>query len=625
MIRRHARMLALAALLPVAATAEDAVWDTFNGTLAATKYSPVTSFTPQSVGKLKQAWSIHTGDLADGSGTLPETIWSATPIYANGLIYVGTPFYRILALNPATGEQVWSFDTQTELAPLTQPGLKNRGVAYWDSGETGTCGKRIFMGTMDAHLFAVDADTGTPCADFADGGSLNVNQWNTVNDVFPFSLLQPPTIHDDTLFLGWAGMDWAFSEAPPGNVLAIDARTGALKWEASFIPEEIRPKTGTANVWASMSVDTERDLLFVPVSSPSPNFWGGNRLDPIPMATSVTALDTNTGNVVWSYQLVRHDIWDYDTNAAPTLIDIEKDGQTIPALIQTTKQGMLYVLNRETGEPIFPVEERAVAASDAEGEKAAATQPFDTWLEPTNDADAMPPVFWLADLVSLGQCSRDRETYRYEGLYTPPSETGTLAYPSTAGGMQWGGGGYDPVNQKFYVNSSVAVQLYKLIPRAEYQDKGSGAEQGYYPQKDAPYGLLLENWLNWAGMPCWSPPYGYLSAYDLRTGKLDWREPFGRVQQWGFYMPPSWGSPTIGGPAVTAGGVIFIGASMDSRVRAIDAATGKELWSDLVQAPAVATPAVFTHEGRDYVVFVAGGNPILKPEVGDQVVAYTLP
>ncbi|MER0240111.1 PQQ-binding-like beta-propeller repeat protein [Fulvimarina sp. MAC8] len=480
---------------------------------------------------------------------------------------------------------------------------------------------------MTATLHAVDAETGKPCADFATDGILDVNQWNTTNDRWPLSLLQPPTVVGDTLVLGWAGKDWAFSEAPPGTLFGVDARTGERKWTVEFIPEDIRQSTGTANVWTAMSADSERGLVYVPVSSPSPNYWGGNRTEPIEMATSVTAIDVENGKVAWTRQLVHHDIWDYDTVSAPTLMDIERDGETIPALAQPTKQGFLYVMNRETGEPLFDWPEREVPASGAKDEQAAPTQPFPVAPPPSLDHENWPGVWWLADLVSFGACSRQAEELRYEGIFTPPSEEGTLAFPGTAGGMQWGGGSYDPKTGLFYVNASRIAQIFRLVPREEYDEiaGGSGNEAGYYPQEGAPYGFYLSVFENWAGMPCWKPPFGTMIAYDIAKGEKAWEVPFGRIQRFGFYMPESWGTPTIGGPVSTGGGLIFIGASIDARVRALDASNGEELWNDPVMAPSVSNPAVFEHKGRQWVVFVAGGNSILKPEVGDQIVAYALP
>lgn len=608
------------------ASADQPAWRSFHGDLAASKFADVESFTPETIDRLERAWEYHTGDVSDGSGEMPATVWSATPVYANETLYFGTPFYRIVALDPGTGSERWTYDSRSTLEALTQPALKNRGVAYWESGSGGSCEKRVFIGTMDAELHAVDADSGTVCEDFGDGGILDVNQWNTVNDRFPFSLLQPPTVVGDTLLLGWAGKDWEYSVAPPGNLLAVDARTGELLWETGFVPEAMIPRTGTANIWTAMSADPELGLVYAPVSSPSPNYWGGDRTDPIPLATSVTAIDIETGEIAWSFQHVRHDIWDYDTPSAPTLVDIARDGQTIPALVQATKQGFLFVLDRRTGEPLFPVEERPVPASDAAGEVAAPTQPFAVVPAPVSNALEIPEVWALADAMSFGQCSRDRERYRYDGLFTPPSEQGTLMYPGTAGATNWGGLAVDPRRGILYVNAMRVVQMIKLIPREEYERvaEGSGAEQGYYPQEGSPYGFLLTDWSNWAGIPCWEPPFGTFSAIDLVTGERLYEVPFGMGQYWGFYGLREWGTPTLGGPVVTAGGVIFVGASMDARVRALDAATGEELWSDRVNAPAVSIPAVFTHEGVDYVVFAVGGNPILKDQVADQVVAYRL-
>lgn len=603
-------------------------WATFNGDLKAQKYSPASEITPGNVGRLEKLWEYHTGDVSDGSGDIPTSVWSATPLFVNDTLYLGTPFYRIVALEPDTGREKWTYDSHAVLEALTQPAMKNRGVAYWQEeqpkdGEA--CQKIVYIGTMDAKLHGVDADTGKACATFGEDGVVDVNQWNTVNDKWPLSLLQPPTVYHDTLFLGWAGKDWSDSAAPPGTVFALDARTGALKWMFHALPNDVISRTGTSNVWASMSIDPERGLLYLPVSSPSPNYYGGDRLEKLPLATSVTALDTETGKVVWSRQLIHHDIWDYDTVAPPTLVDIEKDGASIPALVQTSKQGFIYVLNRETGEPIYPIEERAVPASDIEGEVASPTQPFVDKPAPVVEED-WPGVFWLADAVSFGECSARAKTYRWEGRFTPPSLEGTIAYPPTTGGAQWGGGAVDPRTGIYIVNANSVVQIYTLVPRDKFKEEGQQGEvAGFYQQGDVPYGFKLETFVNWAGMPCWNPPYGTIQAYDLKTGERLWRRPFGKVQRYGFYMPDSWGSVTIGGPVITETGVVFIGASMDSRVRALDLKTGDELWSALVDAPAVSLPAVYTYKGRQYVTFAVGGNTILSPNVSDQVVTFALP
>jgi quinoprotein glucose dehydrogenase len=629
MMHTHLLSLAMiAGLLPGLAHAQQTEWTHFHGNAMAQKYSASRQITPDNVGRLEKVWELHTGDVSDGSGDLPGTVWSATPILANDLLYIGTPFYRVLAVQPDTGEIVWTYDPETVLEPLTQPELKNRGVTYWgDSTATGPCARRVYIGTMDAHLHALDADTGQLCTDFGDGGILNVNQWNKPDANFPLSQLQPPTVFRDKLLLGWAGKDWYDVENPLGSVLAIDARTGDLQWSFYSIPDGYQGTTGTANVWTAMSVDENNGLVYLPVSSPSADYYGGTRREEIPLATSVTALDGENGQVRWSRQLVHHDIWDYDTVAAPTLVDIPGDEGPVPALVQPTKMGFAFVLNRLTGEPIFPIEEREVPSSDIEGEAAAPTQPFPT-LPASTTGDDWGGVFGLADIASLGYCSRTFDKLRYEGRYTPPSQEGTLAFPATAGGMQWGGGAVDPGNGIFYINSSRVAQIYQLIPREDYAELTSGgseAEGGLFPMNGAPYGFRLTNFLNPVGMPCWKPPYGVMTAIDLKTGETLWEVPFGQTQKWGFYMPESWGSPTIGGPVVTATGLIFIGASMDARVRALDAASGEVLWKAQVEAPAVSIPAVYDFEGRQYVVFAAGGNSIIKPQVGDQLVAFALP
>ncbi|MBZ9698716.1 pyrroloquinoline quinone-dependent dehydrogenase [Mesorhizobium sp. CO1-1-9] len=609
-------------------------WNSFHGQLNGQKYSPLTQITAENVGSLRKVWELHTGDMSDGSGALPPSVWSATPIFANDTLYIGTPFYGVLALDPGTGAIKWKFESKSTLKALTQPALKNRGVAYWQSknavaGEG--CQKIVYLGTMDAHLFALDADTGQLCKKFGSGGVLDVNQWNDINAKYPFSLLQPPTVAGDHVILGWAGKDWAYAEAPPGTVFSLDPQTGARQWSFSSLPAQIAKRTGTANVWTAMSVDEGLGLVYLPVSSPSPNYWGGNRADPIPLATSTTALDLETGKVVWSRQWVHHDIWDYDINSAPTLMDITVAGKQIPALMQATKMGFLFVVDRRTGKDVWPIDERPVPGGDGsvQGEVYAPTQPFPTKPAPLLDQSKKPPIWRIADVVGLGECSRLWDNLSYRGMYSPPTHKGegVLAYPDSAGGVQWGGVGFDPSTQTAVVNFSHVVQSIKLYPRDEYQRLAgdSGNEQGYYPQEGAPYGMSLHNALNWLGMPCWAPPFGEIAAIDMTTGDVKWRRPMGASQKWGFYMPESLGSVTIGGPAVTAGGLIFIGGSMDAKVRAYSLANGQELWSNIVQAPAVANPAVYEYRGREYVVFVAGGNTILKDQVGDQVAAYALP
>ena len=607
-------------------------WDSFHGQLSSQKYSPLTQINKDNVGQLKKVWQYFTGDMSDGTGKIPATVWSATPIFANDTLYIGTPFYRIIALDPESGKEKWTFDTKSALVADTQPALKSRGVAYWQekNPQAGVaCQKVVYLGNMTAQLYAVDADTGKPCESFGKNGVVDVNQWNKVNAKWPLSQLQPPTVIGDKLIVGWAGKDWEYEVESPGSLFALNARTGELEWEFKPIPDDEALKTGTANIWTAMSYDPALGLLYIPVSSPSPNYWGGNRTQPIPLGTSTTALDINTGKVVWSRQWVHHDIWDYDINSAPTLMDITVNGKPVAALVQATKMGFLFTVDRRTGEDVWPIEERPVPKGEADGEVYSPTQPFPTKPAPLLDQSKKPAIWKIADIVGFGQCTKMWDGLEYNGMYSPPGlkGNGVLAYPDSAGGVQWGGVAFDPVSQVAIVNTSHIVQMIKLWDRASYdkQPKDAGNENGFYPQIGAPYGMSLLNAQNWAGMPCWAPPFGELVAIDMHTGDVKWRRPMGAVQQWGWYMPADMGSPTIGGPAVTAGGVVFIGASMDAKVRAYSLDDGKELWSDIVMAPAVANPAVYEYKGKQYVAFVAGGNSIMKDQVGDQVVVYALP
>ncbi|MGA9794369.1 MAG: pyrroloquinoline quinone-dependent dehydrogenase [Rhizomicrobium sp.] len=635
-MKRKLVLLSIAASAAFAVTqaaAQNQVWDTFNGDLMAQKYSSATQITPQNVKNLKIAWQIHTGDKSSLQFGVPaETYFEATPIFADNTVYIGTPFYRIFALQPDTGKVKWIFNPHEPKKALTQPGMKSRGVAYWQSANPVAgqpCQKIVYIGTMTAKLYAVDADSGKACTGFANNGVLDIDQWNTAKGTWPMSILQPPTVFKNMLIIGWAGKDWAIgNHAPSGNVFGVDAQTGKLKWTFNALPPNAVKNSGTANVWASMSVDPKTGIVYLPVSSPSPNYWGGNRKEKLPYATSVTALDSQSGKVIWSRKLVHHDIWDYDTNSAPVLVDVQKDGKTIPALVQSTKQGYLFVLNRMNGEPIYPITEVPVPKSDVPGEASAPTQPEVLHPQPVVP-DKWNGVSWLADLVSGGQCSRMFKKMRYEGRFTPPSLQGTLAYPPTVGGVEWGGGAVDPVHGIYVVNNSYTAQIYQLLSRKDYDAKTKGKSQeetqDYFPQSGTPYGVYVHNFFNWLNMPCWAPPYGSLSAYDMNTGNLLWKKPFGEVQWWGFYMPKAWGSVTIGAPIVTKSGLIFIGASMDSRVRAVDLKSGKVLWKAQVDAPAVAMPATYMYKGKQYVVFSAGGNPLLTPRISDQVVAFALP
>ncbi len=604
-------------------------WGVYRGDKRATQYSSISQINTTNVHRLTVAWQYNHG-LPEGPGIYSNAI------IVDGLLYFTTPRVNVIALDAATGKEVWRFDP----APYTGGRIfrgRNRGVTYWED-EHGR-NQRIFAFVRD-RVYAIDAKTGALIEPFGQAGGQFIDLRRDLpvrSELADIEVTTPGTVFENYLIVTSRVPEGHTST--PGDIRAYNAATGKFEWIFNTIPREgqfgydtwkFEPNMhyGGANVWGGVTVDEQRGWVFAAPGSAAGEFiYGGSRKGDNLFANTVLALNARTGERIWHYQIIRHDIWDYDTPSAPTLFDIERDGETIPALVQATKQGFLFVLDRRTGEPLFPIEERATPPSTAEGEVTAPTQPFAMTPAPVGRPLEFPGVWALADIVSFGQCSRDRERYLYEGIFTPPSEQGTLFFPGTAGATNWGGVAVDPRNAILYVNASRIVQLIRLIPRAEYDQidtSASGNEEGYSPQEGSPYGIHLTDWSNWAGMPCWEPPFGTFSAIDLSTGELLYERPFGRAQLEGFYGLESWGSPTLGGPVVTAGGVVFIGASVDSRVRALDAATGQELWSDLVDAPAVSIPAVFTHQGVDYVVFAVGGNSILKPEVSDQAVAYRL-
>ena len=426
--------------------------------LKAQKYSVATQITPDNVGKLKKAWETHTGDVSDGGRQADDGVVRDAPVrqqhglyrhavlshprararYRKGQVDLRSP-RDAEGADPARPEE-------SRASPIGRPKIRSAGKA---------CQKIVYIGTMDAKLYAVDADTGKPCPNFGKNGVLDIDQWNTVNDKWPLSLLQPPTVYQDTLFIGWAGKDWTDTAAPPGAVFALDAQTGDLKW--TFKPSRPscdRQDRNVERLGLACRSTRRPDLLYMPVSSPSPNFYGGDRKEPMPLATSVTALDPETGKVVWSRQLVHHDIWDYDTNSAPVLIDIKKDGKTIPALVQSAKQGFLYVLNRQTGEPIYPIDEKAVPKSDVAGEEASPTQPYVATPQPT------VPDQWPGVSASPMSSASALAAARPRRCATTAASRrrackARIIYPATAGGVEWGGGAVDPATRH------ICRQLFK--------------------------------------------------------------------------------------------------------------------------------------------------------------------
>jgi len=639
-------VLFCATLAPQAAHAQSSAatnWPTYGNDPGGMRYSPLTEINRENVATLKIAWVFHTGDISDGSGGRKRSGFETTPILVDGTLYFTTPFNRVIALDPETGKQLWAYDPKIDQSLDYGDGFVNRGVSTWlDSNRTAgqPCRRHIYEATQDARLISIDAATGKPCSDFGDAGQVSLTNVPGFRAGW-YHMTSPPAVIDDLVVVGSAIDDNQLAAMPAGVVRAFDARSGALRWSWDPIasdPSNPLPslngkstarQTGAANAWSIMTVDPQRDLIFVPTGSASPDYYGGLRPGDNKWANSVVALHAKTGKIVWGFQLVHHDLWDYDTAAPPLLTTVRYDGKDVPVVIQGNKTGFLYVLNRDSGAPVFPVEERRVPPSDIPGEAASPTQPFPTAPPPLSPQKISPDDAW-------GPTPQDRETCRAwiknlgnQGIFTPPNLQGTLAVPGNIGGMTWSGYAFDPQNSLLFVNTNNLVTKSKLIPRADYSRRESRTEDGEYsPQTGTPYGMFRRFLQSPSDMPCTTPPWGVLSAVDMIEGKIRWQVPLGSMQDFGGKQPPSPpGSINLGGPIVTAGGLVFIAGTFDPYLRAFDIETGKELWKAQLPASGHATPMTYrSASGKQFVVIAAGGHPkITEESLSDALVAFALP
>lgn len=607
-------------------------WPSYGGQSSSTKYSALDQINRSNVARLKLAWTWHSGEVADGSDpSVESTVSEMTPIYANRRLYGCTPFGRVVAIDPANGREVWSFDPKKPRSGNMYRQNYCRGVAYWQAADPAAqmrdCGRRIVYAGQNAHLMAIDANRGTACSGFGMGGKVDLGALDYKGEGKPANT-SPPAVWDNIIVVGVAVQDNMYRNSLDGIVRAFDVMSGRELWSWNPIPANLSPVTGAANAWAPLSVDAKRGWVFVPTGSASWDTLGVNRIESIPDANAVVALDMRTGRKVWSYQTVHHDLWDYDLPSAPTLATIDHAGRATEAVIQGTKTGNIFVLDRQTGKPLFPIVEQAVPQSDLPGETAAPTQPMPVLPRPVTSQTISAKDAWGMAWFDQRHCEKRMATLRNEGLFTPPSSKGSVLHPSFLGGTNWGGVAYDPGSGLAVVNSSNLVASVTLKPRSEYvesRDKRPGVS--VYEMQGSPYVMLREVLMSPLGAPCNPPPWGRLTAVDMRTGQTRWQVPFGQVKlPSGVISPPEWGAPNQGGPIVTRGGLVFIGASLDSRFRAYDTQTGRELWSVAVPAPATATPMTFRHtDGRQYVIISAGGHGGFGTQLGDAMVAYALP
>jgi quinoprotein glucose dehydrogenase len=640
----RATVIALAILIAstLAATAEEPGWAYYGGDAGGQRYSAAVQITPANVASLKIAWTFSTHDMATKGEAMRFAGFEDTPILAEGKLFVCSPFNEVSALDPGTGKALWHFDPRVDRQLGEGTGFVCRSVAFWRYRPAGVCAARIFMATTDRRLFALDAETGRPCDDFGDHGVVSFIPYPKmlphVSEVLNSS---GPVVARGVVIVGSSITDNLRVNAPRGTVHAYDAITGAPRWTFDPIPRSTNEPnasgwtaegmkvTGAANVWAPMSVDEARGLVFLPTTSPSPDFWGGMRAGDDRYADSVVAVHAATGEVAWSFQITHHNLWDYDLPAEPTLGMVTYRGKTVPAVLQATKQGMLFTLERDTGEPVIPVQERRVPQGGAPGEHLSPTEPFPIAPAPLTPNRITPDGAFGLTFWDRGVCRKKIAAARNEGIYTPPSLTGSIEYPFGAGGTNWGGLAFDEKHDIVYVNTSNAMQLVTLIPRDRIATaKAANPDLKIEPQAGAPFAVTRRVVGSPLHMPCNPPPWGQLHAVDMHDGRILWNVPLGTTEDmvpFSEYVLGKTGTPNLGGPIVTASGLVFIGAAMDNYLRAFDAKTGAELWRGRLPAGGQATPMTYMWRGRQYVVIAAGGHAILNTKRGDDLVAFALP
>lgn len=607
-------------------------WEHWGGDEGGSHFSLNQQITPENVRNLRVAWTYNTGDLTPPD-VRESTAFQATPILADGTLYLCSPRNRVIALDPETGEERWVYDArpQAEGASI----YACRGVAYHHDEQADSdrpCARSIFMGTNDGRLLALDARTGARCADFGVDGEIDLTQGvGPVEVPGQYGVSSAPVVVGDRVVTGSKILDFYSTDMPGGVVRAFNTRTGALEWAWTAAPPGTpEPADGayprsTPNVWAPMSVDSERGLVFLPTGNPQVDFYSEGRDGLDHYGSSVVALDAGSGSVVWSRRLVHHDVWDYDTPAQPLLFDYEGPDGPVPALAQATKMGHVFVLNRETGEPIFPIEERPVPTDGVNPHLLSPTQPFPVLPQPLRATDRITEDdIWGFTWIDRGACLERFRAMRHDGLFTPIGEDEILMYPFTAGGSNWGGLSWDPHRRLLIANTTNVAGVAQLIPR-----ENAEATPGRRPSlQGTPYTLRTSPFLSPWGAPCIRPPWGKLAALDMSTGEKAWEVPLGTTR--GQAPWPLWfrmGVPNQGGTLTTASGLIFVGATTDRYFRAFSTETGEELWKTRLPAGGQAAPMTYrlSENGRQFVVIAAGGHRFLRMSEGDTLVAFALP
>ncbi|EYR80775.1 glucose/quinate/shikimate family membrane-bound PQQ-dependent dehydrogenase [Shinella sp. DD12] len=612
-------------------------WHQYGRTQYGQRYSPLDQINTENVGTLKVAWQYQTGDvkLPDDVG---ETTYQVTPLKIGDTLYMCTPHNWAIALDAASGKEKWKYDSNSGMNPDRQH-QTCRGVTYYADPAVAagtTCATRVYLPTSDARLIALDAATGDVCTSFAENGVLQLEQGMPYNPAGYYYSTSPPVITDGKIIIGGAVNDNYSTQSQSGVIRAFDVNTGALVWNwdsgnpdvTTPLPEGQVYTVNSPNSWSVFSYDDALGLVYIPLGNRVPDQLGMGRSEHVEKyASSIVALDIKTGAVRWVRQTVHHDLWDMDVPAQPALIDITRDGSTIPALVGPTKQGDIYVLDRRTGEPIIEVKEVPAPTG-------AIPEDFTAPTQPVSGLTFMPPPLRERDMWGISMfdqlaCRIDFLSMKYEGRYTPPSLEGTIVYPGNFGTFNWGSVAVDPERQVMFGMPTYLAFTSRLVPRDQIPPKGQGekgSEQGLNRNEGAPYGVFMGPFLGPLGIPCQAPPWGYVAGANLATGEIAWKHKNGTVMDMTpLPLPFKVGVPGIGGPMITKGGVAFLGAAVDDYLRAYDLTSGRQLWEARLPAGGQATPMTYTAGDRQYVLIVAGGHGSVGTKPGDYVIAYTLP
>lgn len=635
-------------------------WKSWGNNPGGTRFAEVGQITPANVGALEVAWTYATG-AAPRPGGAPALAFEVTPLKIGNTLYGCTPHNVLFALDAVTGKQIWRHDPPTDDKGIAFANC--RGVGYADLGERGlspavapgqkapACTRRIYTGTIDARLLAVDAETGLPCQDFGTNGAVNLRKNITPHDNVLFYYTSAPTVSGGVVVLGSYGFDGQTLNQPSGVIRAYDLKTGRQAWDFDPAdPERTAPMgdnevyaPGTPNSWSVSSTDENLGLVYVPMGVATPDYYGGERSKAAEeYSNTILAIDNKTGLLRWKFQTVHHDIWDYDIASQPVLTDFPVNGKMVPALISIAKTGDAFVLDRRTGTPLSRIVEKKVPGGAGPGERPSPTQPFSVDMPDFAGKRLTEKQMWGLTPFDQLWCRIEFKSLRYDGRYTPPSLEGSIQYPGFAGGVNWGTFSVDAKNNYLIVSSNKLPTKSKLITPEEakalgMKPAGAGvksspeAVRAGVPQFGARYAVLNGTLMSPIQVPCLEPPMGELTAIDLKTKKVVWKRPIGTADRMGpmglkSHLPLTFGLPSVGGSLTTAGGVTFIGSTPDKRIQAYDTKTGKLLWRADLPANGNANPMSYVgSDGRQYVVIAAGGSGALATNEKNILVAFALP